>query len=154
MPEGCDVLDEAQLHDAPRILSADLRKELYSWCIAAADIEARTPNWDIASTCTIDGKEGLLLVEAKAHCEELIKEETGRKNIKPPVSPNARRNHVRIGSCIQDANVALAAETGLTWALARDWNYQMSNRFTWSWKLTELGIPVVLIYLGFLGPPR
>lgn len=26
----------------------------------------------------------------------------------------------------------------------------MSNRFAWSWKLTELGIPVVLIYLGFL----
>jgi hypothetical protein len=27
----------------------------------------------------------------------------------------------------------------------------MSNRFAWSWKLTELGVPVVLVYLGFLG---
>lgn len=26
----------------------------------------------------------------------------------------------------------------------------MSNRFAWSWRLTELGIPVVLVYLGFL----
>jgi hypothetical protein len=26
----------------------------------------------------------------------------------------------------------------------------MSNRFAWAWKLTELGLPVVLIYLGFL----
>jgi hypothetical protein len=26
----------------------------------------------------------------------------------------------------------------------------MSNRFAWTWKLTELGIPVVLVYLGFL----
>ena len=26
----------------------------------------------------------------------------------------------------------------------------MSNRFAWSWKLTEFGIPVVLVYLGFL----
>jgi hypothetical protein len=26
----------------------------------------------------------------------------------------------------------------------------MSNRFAWAWKLTELGIPVVLVYLGFL----
>ena len=27
----------------------------------------------------------------------------------------------------------------------------MSNRFAWAWKLTELGVPVVLVYLGFLG---
>ena len=26
----------------------------------------------------------------------------------------------------------------------------MANRFAWAWKLTELGIPVVLVYLGFL----
>ena len=26
----------------------------------------------------------------------------------------------------------------------------MSNRFAWSWKLTELGVPVILVYLGFL----
>jgi hypothetical protein len=27
----------------------------------------------------------------------------------------------------------------------------MANRFTWAWKLTELGIPVILVYLGFIG---
>jgi hypothetical protein len=27
----------------------------------------------------------------------------------------------------------------------------MSNRFAWAWKLTDLEIPVVLVYLGFLG---
>ena len=26
----------------------------------------------------------------------------------------------------------------------------MSNRFAWAWKLTDLGVPVVMIYLGFL----
>ena len=26
----------------------------------------------------------------------------------------------------------------------------MSNRFAWSVKLTELGLPVILVYLGFL----
>jgi hypothetical protein len=26
----------------------------------------------------------------------------------------------------------------------------MSNRFAWSWRLAELGYPVVLVYLGFL----
>ena len=27
----------------------------------------------------------------------------------------------------------------------------MANRFAWSWKLTQLGYPVILVYLGFLG---
>ncbi len=31
-----------------------------------------------------------------------------------------------------------------------DSHYQLANRFAWSWKLTSLGIPVVLVYLGFL----
>lgn len=61
------------------------------------------------------------------------------------------RNHVRIGACLEEASIALAAETGRPWALARDHHYQMSNRFAWAWKLTELRVPVVLIYLGFLG---
>jgi hypothetical protein len=26
----------------------------------------------------------------------------------------------------------------------------MSNRFAWAWKLADLGIPVILVYLGFL----
>ena len=78
----------------------------------------RTPNWDIASTCTIEGKAGILLIEAKAHDQELIKEETGRKNIETPVSGNARRNLLRIDWAIRDASAALAEETGLTWALS------------------------------------
>jgi hypothetical protein len=27
----------------------------------------------------------------------------------------------------------------------------MANRFAWAWKLTELGISVILVYLGFIG---
>ena len=34
--------------------------------------------------------------------------------------------------------------------IARDSRYQISNRFAWSWKLAAGGIPVVLVYLGFL----
>jgi len=26
----------------------------------------------------------------------------------------------------------------------------MANRFTWAWKITELGMPVILVYLGFM----
>lgn len=151
MPQGFVDLEEATLPNAVRLLPESVRRELLAWWLAVPDPLARTPNWDIASTCTtIDDKKGLLLIEAKAHDEELNKEQTGRKSIKPPVSADARRNHVRIGWCIEDANIALAKETRLPWALSRDWNYQMSNRFAWCWKLAELGFPVILVYLGFL----
>ncbi len=36
------------------------------------------------------------------------------------------------------------------WRLSRDRCYQLSNRFAWAWKLVDLGVPVILVYLGFL----
>ena len=150
MPQGFDQTDEATLPEAERLLPPEVRAELKRWWLAVASSTTRTPNWDIASTCTIGGKPGVLLVEAKAHAQELIKEETGRKNIEAPVSGSARRNLLRIEWALRDASIALSDSTGLPWSLSRDWNYQMSNRFAWSWKLAELGVPVVLVYLGFL----
>lgn len=150
MPRGFQDIKEAQLHNAPRLLDVNTHGEaLKSWWLAVAGAQSKTPNWDIASTCTINGKKGLLLVEAKAHDFELRNEEKG-KELKAPDTSNSRRNHARIGGCIQDASLALSGATGLPWFLSRDWNYQMANRFAWSWKLTELGIPVILVYLGFL----
>jgi hypothetical protein len=149
MPEGFEETREATLPEAGGLLNADVRLELRRWWLTVASNNTRTPNWDIASTCTIEDKPGIVLIEAKAHNNELIKEESGR-NIEVPVSGNARRNHLRIDWAIRDASAALAEDTGLIWALSRDWNYQMSNRFAWAWKLADLGIPVVLVYLGFL----
>jgi hypothetical protein len=149
MPEGFVAVDEAQLGTSTLLIPSEKqRQDLLDWWLAVPE-NANTPNWDVASTCIINGKPGLLLVEAKAHDAELRNEEKG-KELKPPVSINSRRNHMRIGACMQDANLALAGETHLPWALSRDWNYQMSNRFAWAWKLTSLGIPIVLVYLGFL----
>lgn len=150
MPDGFTNLDEAQLHDAPRLLQPALSNQLCSWWLAVRRGQSRTPNLDLASTCTIGGQRGLVLIEAKAHTRELLAEATG-KRLDAPVSVNSRRNHARIGACVEDASLALTGETGLVWALSRDWNYQMANRFTWAWKLTEVGVPVVLVYLGFLG---
>ena len=33
--------------------------------------DSHTPNWGITSKCIVDGHEGLLIVEAKAHTQEL-----------------------------------------------------------------------------------
>ena len=89
----------------------------------------------------MEGKHGLLLVEAKAHTGELSDVGTGSKNA---------RNVRSIGAAIQEANEALANITGGDWKLSKDHHYQISNRFAWSWKLASLRIPVVLVYLGFL----
>lgn len=150
MPQGFENTDEATLPEAARLLPEAVRLELRRWWLTVAANNTRTPNWDIASTCTIEDEAGIVLIEAKAHDQELINEETGRRNIETPVTGHARRNLLRIDWAIRDASAALAEDTGLTWALSRDWNYQMSNRFAWAWKLADLGIPVILVYLGFL----
>ena len=127
---------------AERVLPKQDRDRLHSWWLAVSRGSTRTPNWDIASTCTVDGVKGLLLVEAKAHSKELNEKDC---------SNAGESNLPRIANCIREANAALASRTGLTWALSHEDRYQMSNRFAWSWKLTELGYPVILVYLGFLG---
>jgi hypothetical protein len=150
MPQGFEDTGEATLPEAERLLPANVRLELRRWWLAVFSNNTRTPFWDVASTCTIEGRNGIVLIEAKAHDQELINEETGKKNIDAPVSGSARRNLLRIDWAIKDASAALSEDTGLTWALSRDWNYQMSNRFSWAWKLADLGVPVVLVYLGFV----
>lgn len=119
------------------------RKLLDWWLIVPRDDgrSRKTPTWDIASTCTIRGKRGLLLVEAKAHKNELKD---------PDKSGSREPNRSQIGEAIQEANRGLEAAAGGSWKLAIDDRYQLSNRFAWSWKLASLGVPVVLVYLGFL----
>ena len=141
MPEGFSRIEEAQLDKAGRLLPKQDRDRLRRWWLAVSRRNTRTPTWDIASTCTVDGHKGLLLVEAKAHTQEL--------KVKDQVEASPR-NRERIAQCIEEANAALADWTDLSWALSHEHRYQMANRFAWSWKLTELGYPVVLIYLGFL----
>ena len=138
-------VEEARLDTADKLLSPKVRQKLASWWLAKPK-SANTPNWDIASTCTIRGKKGLLLVEAKAHANELS--ESGKSQ---PTSPNSQKNHEQICRAIDEANHALRSATSCRgWNLSRDSHYQLSNRFAWSWKLASLGVPVVLLYLGFL----
>jgi hypothetical protein len=149
MPQGFIDHEEAQLHRAARLVTPAIGDKLKSWWLAPASESGRTPNFDIASTCTIDGASGLLLVEAKAHGKELNKQAAGRL-IKPDSSEDRKASHRKIGAAIDEARSGLDQMTSLPWKISRDRCYQMSNRFAWAWKLAELGIPVVMIYLGFL----
>lgn len=149
MPEGFADLEEAQLHKAHSLLPPVLGARLGEWWLPAGRQDAITPNFDIASTCTIGGIPGLLLVEAKAHELELTKGSAGR-TVTERDSGDRKASHATIGAAIELARRGLEAATRLNWQISRDSHYQMSNRFAWSWKLAELGIPVVLVYLGFL----
>lgn len=149
MPEGFCRIKEAKLDLEPNFLTETDRRKLRDWWLAVTR-RPNTPEWDIVSTCKVNGSNGILLVEAKAHTKELNDELKG-KDLKGDVSADSRRNHIRIGAAIQEANVSLMDQTERVWSLQRDRCYQMSNRFAWSWKLTELGYSVILVYLGFTG---
>ena len=108
---------------------------------------ANTPNWDLALRCEIEGDAGLVLVEAKANVPELS--DAGKPREKNP-SRSSEENHERIGVAISEARDALAHSLpGIS--IGRDRSYQLSNRIAFGWKLAALGIPVVLVYLGFTG---
>ena len=150
MPDGKDRVAEAELGNPRKpnnLVVLDTHRQLQNWWL---EIPVRTPNWDIASTCIIKGEPGILLVEAKAHTAELEISEKGKSFNSDQASLNSKRNHERIGEAINEANTGLRVATEEEWNLARDDHYQVSNRFAWAWKLADLGIPVVLIYLGFL----
>lgn len=139
--------DEARIECSSGLIPCDTtRTEIRNWWLAVPHPRANTPNWDLASTCMIEGRKGLLLVEAKAHSKELTT--TGKPQRSS--SANSKKNHSKIGTAIMEANADLERLTGRTWRLSRDNRYQLSNRFAWSWKLASLKIPVVLVYLGFL----
>ena len=137
--------DEVDLATPNDLVSPLVRRRLRSWWLAVPTSRTRTPVWDLAATCTVRGTSGILLIEAKAHDEELSA--AGKA---APTSPNGWRNHERIGDAIGEANDGLDLASSRSWALSRDSHYQLSNRFAWAWKLASFGVPVVLVYLGFL----
>jgi hypothetical protein len=138
-PRGLLDADEIQLSDAVAFLMPEQRAELISWWLAKPE-RANTPNWDIVSTCRIENTAGLILVEAKAHAAEL-----GRGG-KPDGNAD---NELQIEAAVSEANDALGGASS-QWRLSCASHYQMCNRFAWAWKVASFGIPVVLVYLGFL----
>lgn len=134
---------EVQLGKANNLVADPINRQLRDWWLAVHTRNTATPSWDLASACRIKGQPGLLLVEAKAHLTELCPK-SDRCGSKNPA------NRERIDQAMAQANAALSAATGNPWRLSRDQRYQLSNRFAWAWRLADWGIPVALLYLGFL----
>ncbi len=53
---------------------------------------------------------------------------------------------VRIEEASNDLNRRLPG-----FAISRDRHYQLSNRVAFTWRIASLGLPVVLLFLGFTG---
>mgnify|MGYP001332177423 CR=1 FL=1 len=146
MPNGFTSPQEAELRSTDRLVDSRQCKLLQTWWLAVKK-NPRTPSWDIASRAAIKTPEGnrpgILLVEAKAH-------EGESKGMKDVCDSENSSNRESIASAIHEANTGLANCLPGRWALSPKSHYQLANRFAFSWKLAELGVPVVLVYLGFL----
>jgi hypothetical protein len=139
-PRGLLDKGEIQLGKHQGLLTNEQVDAVTSWWLV--NRRAKKPAWDIASSATVDGRRGLLLVEAKAHASEL-KRKGDRCTSEHP------GNRQRIADAVAESNIGLDSIVA-GWALSRDDRYQLANRFAWAWKIASLGLPVVLIYLGFL----
>lgn len=148
MPRGYRWPDEARLETfGPEILrNPGVWTHLRNWWLVH-ECGANTPNWDIATGCEIEGRTGLILVEAKANVPELS---ALGKPFDPRASKESAENHERIAVAITEACSGLR-QLGAVTAISRDSHYQLSNRVAFAWKLATLGIPTVLVYLGFIG---
>lgn len=82
-----------------------LARELRAWCLEVDHPGANDPNWDLAASGTFPGnREGLVLIEAKAHVAEL--EHEAKEKLKGN-SAGSAANHESIGRAIGQAAAAL-----------------------------------------------
>lgn len=153
MPTGIPVMNapgkwdlapaqEAKLGEDEGFLTPERRQQVTDWWLEVV-AKANTPNWDVASTCHIGHRPGLILVEAKAHSAELSSAAKPR-----PRTSNGAKNDRRTRESMAGANGALNRILP-GWRLSCDSHYQMANRFAWAWKLASIGVPTVLMYMGF-----
>jgi hypothetical protein len=148
LPKGYASPWEARLDtlDAGLPVVQGVREQLRDWWLEHHR-GANTPNWDLVVECEIEGRPGLVLVEAKANWPELT---VHGKSSKPEDSPNSHANHRRIRQAIAEARAGLeVVAPGID--IRIDSHYQLANRVAFLWKLATLGIPTVLVHLGFTG---
>ena len=157
MPRGRSDPREARLETfGPKVIpGSQIWTSLQRWWLAAG---GNTPNWDLASACTLENKPGLLLVEAKANVPELstagkrlVVSSKGKNGTGPtPLSQGSKLNDTRIRNAVAEAGRAFA-DLGIGKAFTATSHYQLANRLAFAWKLACLGVPTTLLYLGFYG---
>ena len=152
-PKGFREPAEIRLDETQGFLkSAGQRTLLKNWWIAPGLMKVRTPPWDLVSTCRLGGAPGLMLVEAKAHLSEMNSD---------PCTANEKRNIGTMRQALDEAtekwnDLLRAASEAQGWK-PRHWiklvpscHFELACRLAFALKVAEMGIPVALVYLGFL----
>jgi len=136
-PKGFPNPNEIELDKVELPINVDFNycKELNRWWLKRS---AKTPTWDLVCNAEINEEQGLILVEAKAHKGELINTSDKLE------AEKGSQNYIKITEALYEVSKLYGYE------LKYEECYQMSNRIAWSIKLASIGIPVVLIYLGFI----
>ncbi len=108
----------------------------------------KAPTWDMISLCQLDGKDALLLVEAKAHKSEFNRYGKAPSKGKPSVGSETNLKSIegKIKEACDNLNYNCHG-----FNISTEKHYQLSNRVAFAWKLKQLNVPVVLLYLGFTG---
>jgi hypothetical protein len=148
-PLGYSSPDEAKLDSyGPNVLPNAIDWGAFADWWLVHKRAANTPNWDLVAKCDFSGRPGLALVEAKANVSEL---KSDGKLLPKDATVHTIENHKQIESAINEARVGLSTlMPGVTVGIRIEKFYQLANRLTFAWKLASLGVPVVLVYLGFL----
>lgn len=145
-PNGDSNRLEARTETLPdSVLSQEHKSAVRNWWLRHPR-GANTPNWDFIGSVTIKGAKGLLLIEAKSHKNEAS---CDGKLLKFDASEKSSENHEHIQKAITEANCYLSSKHPDI-SISTDSHYQLANRIAYAWKFASLGIPVILIYLGFL----
>ena len=127
-----------------------VHENLQSWWLPASALKkgARTPVWDLISTCTMLGRKGLLLVEAKTHEAEL---DWKSKPLDARASEQSKAAQDHIRTAVGSISHKLASVFAGTAILDVEGHHQLTRRVAWGAFLASQGIPVALLYLGFTG---
>ena len=128
----------------PHAFDEKLGKDIESFWLASVTKNTKTPEWDLISTCTLNGKKGILLVEAKAHRLEIEIERKPEK-IALDFGKNFEKKKQNFIHINEDLNKSFP---GIDLSVEKC--SQMSHHIAHAWWLASRGIPVVLLYLGFL----
>ena len=124
---------------------AGVQRRMYG----ASRTPARMPIFDLMSTLENDG---MLLVSAAAHIGELNSDHSHQRE--KTILPQIKRALEEASAGWNQMLTAHADSFGFKLShrvkLSTDSHYRLSWHFALAWKLAQLGVPVVLLYLGFL----
>ena len=142
MPTGWDDPDEARFgKHSEGLIDRALDQQLMDWWLVKSE-GANVPNWDLACQALYHGnRRALVLAEAKAYVREFTESARGHGS-------GNEQNATRIAAAIEEAASDLSRHAPGVRISSNAW-YQFSNRIAWAWKLASLGVPTVLVYLGF-----